>query len=448
MARAGSVRHVHRVQPGPPGQLQAQRQEHPDRPRPVQHRVPAPGLHLGRRRPPLHLVRRRHPGHLPGDAGAGRGRPGDRAAEHRGPEGLADHPGVLLRQGEHRRAGRLQVRPARPRVAAHYAAAHRPAQSQGPVVRRIGGIAVGELQPWNPRRASDFAAWGAANATYVRTDIGWKFVQPTPTTWRFDLYDRVLADMTRNHLKYLAILHTVPAWANGHRGDEASPSNLGLVTQYCYQTIKHFRPRGVVNYEIGNEVNYTAPGWVPRGAHYARKPADPVRQRRPARVPGAGPAGQPDVRLADGGPGGDGGGQEPVAFLKEAYANGARGMTSSLSFHPYGGLNPSAEPNMLTLPTTIRRVMAANGDGTDKMWATEYGLPTGGLTSWSEQVQAEWVGKAYDAWAAHPYAGPMLWYAGRDSGTSATDREQHFGILRYDGSAKPAYAALKAHLIR
>jgi hypothetical protein len=42
----------------------------------------------------------------------------------------------------------------------------------------------------------------------------------------------------------------------------------------------------------------------------------------------------------------------------------------------------------------------------------------------------------------------MIWYAGRDAGTSLTDREQHFGILHFDGSAKPAYAALQAHLTR
>jgi hypothetical protein len=145
---------------------------------------------------------------------------------------------------------------------------------------------------------------------------------------------------------------------------------------------------------------------------------------------------------------GTGGGQEAVAFLREAYANGARGLTDSLGFHPYGGLNPTVEPNMVTLPTTIRSVMQANGDGTNPMWATEYGVPTGGYDSWSEQTQAEWIGNAYDAWAAHPYAGPMIWYAGRDTGTSATSREQHFGILRVDGSRKPGYAALQAKLTR
>jgi hypothetical protein len=185
---------------------------------------------------------------------------------------------------------------------------------------------------------------------------------------------------------------------------------------------------------------------VPTGAHYAREFLAPcVSGARRA----ADELGRP-VNLMFGSlaPGTNGGGQDPVAFLSEAYAAGARGLTDSLAFHPYGGLNPAVEPNMVVLPSLLRSVMLANGDGTDRMWATEYGVPTGGDRSWSEQVQAEWIGTAYQAWAAQPYAGPMIWYAGRDTGTSVTDREQHFGVLRVDGSAKPGYAALRATLTR
>jgi len=333
------------------------------------------------------------------------------------------------------------------RVAAHHAAAEVPSSRPGPITRRVGGIAVGGLQPWNTRRAADFAAWREANATYVRTDLGWKFLQPTPTSWDWDLFDGVLADLRANDLKYLAVLHTVPAWANDGRGDDAGPNDLGLLANYCYEAVRRYLPRGVTDYEIGNEVNYAHQGWVPSGARYAREFLSPcVSGARRA-------ADELDLRVnlmfGSLAPGvGGGGGQEPVAFLTEAYVHGARGLTDSLAFHPYGGLNPAAEPNMVVLPALLRAVMQANGDGTDPMWATEYGLPTAGPASWSEQVQAEWIGAAYDAWAAHPHAGPMLWYAGRDTGTSTTEREQHFGILRVDGSAKPAYAALQARLTR
>ena len=332
------------------------------------------------------------------------------------------------------------------RVAAHYAAANVRRPTAPPTVRRVGGIAVGDLQPWNSRRAADFASWRKTNATYVRTDLGWKYLQPTPTTWRLNLYDGVLADLRNNNLKLLAILHTVPGWANGNTGEWTPPTDLRLMTNYCYRTVRHFLPRGVVDYEIGNEVNYAHRGWNGAGSTYARKfliPCATGARRAAAEV------GRP-VNLMFGSMAAGAGvsWREPVAFLTEAYAHGARGRTDSLAFHPYGGLNPAVEPNMVTLPARLRAVMRANGDGTDRMWATEYGVPTGGINSWSEQVQAEWVGAAYDAWAAHPYAGPLIWYGGRDTGTSPTNREHHFGILRNDASPKPAWEALRAKLIR
>jgi hypothetical protein len=92
--------------------------------------------------------------------------------------------------------------------------------------------------------------------------------------------------------------------------------------------------------------------------------------------------------------------------------------------------------------------MTSYGDGAKQIWGTEFGYPTGGQQSMSEQTQADYVNPTIDTWYSHSFAGPLLWYCGRDSGTSAIDREDHFGLLRYDGSAKPAYLALAARLGR
>jgi hypothetical protein len=39
------------------------------------------------------------------------------------------------------------------------------------------------------------------------------------------------------------------------------------------------------------------------------------------------------------------------------------------------------------------------------------------------------------------FTGPFFWYQIRDQGTDPADREQNFGLLRRDGSPKPAYGA-------
>jgi hypothetical protein len=334
------------------------------------------------------------------------------------------------------------------RVAAHYTAAGVKPATPPAAARRVGGVAIGDLQPWNTRRVADYAAMSAANATWIRTDIGWKYLQPTANEWRWDLFDGVLADMNAKGLRYLAILHAIPGWANGYTGDYATPADLSLLTNYCYQAVRHYLPLGVADYEIGNEVNYAHDGWVATGANYARNyliPCAAGARRAAAEL-------NRPVNLIFGstgpGTGTAGAGQDPRTFLAEAYANGARGLTDAVAFHPYGGLSPVIDSNMTTLPTELYNIMVANGDGAKKLWATEYGLPTGGDSSWGEQVQVEWMNAAFDAWYAKPFAGPLFWYSHRDIGTSATDREQHFGVLRYDGSAKPAYATLTARLTR
>lgn len=331
-------------------------------------------------------------------------------------------------------------------TAAHY----RAAGVSPPVVptptRRVGGVAVGDVQPWNASRQSDYAAMSAANATWIRTDIGWKYVQPTSSEWRWDLFDGVLSDMTANNLRYLAILHTVPGWANGNTGDYGPPTDLQLLENYCYSAVKRYLPRGVSDYEIGNEVNWPHAGWTPTGAYYVSKFLNPCAHgARQAAIE----VGRP-VNLIFGSmaPGSAGGGQDPQTFLTEAYANGARGLTDAVAYHPYGGMPPTVENNMVNVPPALYRIMSDNGDGAKKIWATEYGLPTGGDVSWGEQVQADWVNGAFDTWYGFSFAGPLFWYAARDWGTDPVDREEHFGVLRVDGSAKPAYATLKARLGR
>ena len=329
------------------------------------------------------------------------------------------------------------------RVAAHYTAA-----GTQPPATYVGGVAVGGLQPWNSRRGADYQAMGAAHATWVRSDLAWAYLEQSPGSWQWGLYDAVVADTTAAGMRYLGILHTVPDWANGKAGDYAPPTDLSLETNYCYQTALHFLPRGVSDYEIGNEVNLPHPGWsAPTGAAYERQFLAPcvAGVRRAATELGK------KVNLVFGSlaPTDWTGGAAPGTFLTDAYNAGAQGLFDAVGWHPYTGADmPYASTHMVGDPGMLHDIMAGRGDGAKQLWATEYGVPTGGPGSVTEQVQSDYVGSALDAWYGQPFAGPLFWYSARDTGTSATDREQHFGLLRYDGSAKPAYATLAARFTR
>ncbi|HEY7272790.1 MAG TPA: LamG-like jellyroll fold domain-containing protein [Actinoplanes sp.] len=329
------------------------------------------------------------------------------------------------------------------RVGAHYTAAAGPE----PKDRYVGGVALGGLQPWNRRRSADFAAMRRANVTWLRSDLGWQYLEPAPGKWNWRPFDDVIRDATAAGLNYLAILHTVPGWANGGGGDYAPPGDPARLTDYCYRTTRHYIPLGVTDYQIGNEVNLPHPGWsAPDGATYARRYLVPCvtglrRAERELKV-------TVNVVLGSLAPRDWTGGADPVRFLTAVYRSGGRGYFDSAAWHPYTGADgPRVGRQMVSDPRRLHAVMAAQGDAALPIWATEFGYPTGGSRAVSERRQAAYVGPALRTWYSQSFAGPLFWYSGRDTGTAA-DREQHFGLLRHDGSAKPAYEEVAARFTR
>jgi polysaccharide biosynthesis protein PslG len=311
----------------------------------------------------------------------------------------------------------------------------------------VGGVAVGGEQPWNSRRAADYQAMGAAHSTWIRSDIGWEWLEPSPGVWDYSVFDPVVNDTKAAGMRYLAILHTVPSWANGGAGDYGLPSNTALMQDYCYHAVKHYLPMGVREYEIGNEVNLPHPGWNPSGTNYTNLYLKPcVTGLRQA----ASELGLPvTVVFGSMAPTDWSGGENQATFLSEAYGAGAGGWFDAVGWHPYtGGDTPYTSAHMNADPDALHTVMVGHGDGAKKIWATEYGQATGGPNSITESAQATLVTQAFTVWGGKSYAGPMFWYSARDTGTSTTDREQHFGVLRYDGSQKPAYGTLQATLTR
>ena len=73
----------------------------------------------------------------------------------------------------------------------------------------------------------------------------------------------------------------------------------------------------------------------------------------------------------------------PLNFLEQMYANGARTSMDAVGWHPYNfpwGLRFftwSAWSQMYATSPSARSIMKANGDGKKKIWVTEWGAPTG-----------------------------------------------------------------------
>lgn len=138
----------------------------------------------------------------------------------------------------------------------------------------------------------------------------------------------------------------------------------------------------------------------------------------------------------------------PQQFLAGMYAAGAQGFFDALSFHPYNYTLPfSAGAGIANSPLeqvkALYALMAANGDATKQIWATEFGNPTmpGGI---SQAQQAQMLRDFVTAWSKLSFAGPSFVYTANDLNTGYLLDENNLGLFTTDGIPKLAAQTLAA----
>jgi hypothetical protein len=97
-----------------------------------------------------------------------------------------------------------------------------------------------------------------------------------------------------------------------------------------------------------------------------------------------------------------------------------------------GGWHPDSPINQLA---DIRDLMVANGDSGKLIWSSEYGEPTAVA---SEAQQAAFLQDMLTTWRTLDYTGPAFVYTLQDTDSGSTDPEARFGLIRSDGTWKPA----------
>jgi len=363
---------------------------------------------------------------------------------------LSALPGALGSAGD-AQAGWIQVKPGR--MQTHSVLRERGLRrtettSAGPAA----GIALGgAIQNESPAElARDFDAVGSSGARWIRMDVNWDIVQRGgPSSYNWGPFDRMVDAANTRGLHVLATILYTPPWARpAGRAANTPPVSLAAYASFAGAAAARYSARGVHAYEIWNEPN-NASFWAPRAdaARYAGllKAASASIRRADA-----------NATIVTGGmsPATDAGGNvAPVTFLKQLYANGAGKSFDAVGHHPYCWPAMPGDPQawsawyqMNGTPTSLRSVMAANGDAGKQIWATEFGAPTSGPSGSfvAEGLQAQMVTRAYKLFGSYSWAGPLFWYAARDLGTSRDTRENFFGLLRNDFSPKPSYTAFRA----
>ncbi|MFC7527339.1 cellulase family glycosylhydrolase [Actinoplanes sp. GCM10030250] len=278
----------------------------------------------------------------------------------------------------------------------------------------------------------------ALGAGWVRFDAAFAEMSPERGTIKWSGLDRLVQAARDRGLKVLLAIGTTPSWARpaGTDWNHGPVDEAGRATFRAFAVEAATRYRGkVAAYEIWNEPNLGG-SWNPQPSPAAYLS---LLSTTSAGIRSA----DPDADVISGGTGPSEPGEkalEPLPWYRALYAGGLRSMIDGVAVHPWPH-SDRVDVGEMAQSFEIRKVMDANGDATKLIWGTETGVPTAGAYSITESAQAAVIPKLYDRWNALPHHGPLFYYTLTDNG--GTNREDAFGLLRVNGSEKPAFGTLK-----
>ena len=306
-------------------------------------------------------------------------------------------------------------------------------------------------------RDRTFGRERSAGVRLIRQPFRWRDVERAPGRYDFGRIDAFMASAARSRLRVLPILIDPPdfrssAPTRGARRGTYPPRHDGDLGRYGAVLARRYGPNGsfwrsrtdlranpIRSWQVWNEPNlpaYWASG--PDPAAYARLLLATARELRRAdphaEVVGAGLS---QSRL----------GTPFDAYVRGVYrAGGGKGM-DVFALHPYAG----NAAGTLQAVEAARRLLDRLG-ASQPIWITEFDWASSGPPSpftLGESGQARELRAAIAGFAMRRKELGIrgaVYYDWRDSGTYPGGRDffgLHTGLLRLDGSAKPALAALR-----
>lgn len=285
---------------------------------------------------------------------------------------------------------------------------------------------------------------------WIRVDIDWSVIESERGQYDWSYPDMVVDEAVARGMNVLTVLAYSPNWSHSSDTDapesarSARPHQLSDYAAFARTATDRYAPRGVHTWEIWNEPNTTT-FWPPRpdADEYAavfRVAAEAIRGSDPESTVLIGSLGPkfetPEAEVA------------PTDYLEQLYENGAAQLADGVAAHPYSfPALPMDDNQRMTggfkdLPT-LHNVMQRHGDGTKKVWITEFGAPTGtDPHAVSEEDQTAILIEARDQVQQWDWTGPLIYYELVDGGTDLSDKEQNFGVLYEDLAPKPAAISL------
>lgn len=301
--------------------------------------------------------------------------------------------------------------------------------------------------PQGPELASQFDQVRAAGIGWVRIDFIWAAVETRKGKYDWRAYDAIAAAAKARGLQVFATIAYTPAWATDGSEITGVPRNPDDWRRFCFRAAKRYR--GKINYwGLWNEPNLKQ-FWSGSRDQYIdvilKVGADAVHQGNPAAQVG----GPELAHLTSNG-------AVWYDWLQQSLME-AGGKLDFITHHLYdtdGNRDVTTKLNDSTLfggqprfwslvPPSVREVLESTGWTNKPVWLTETGWESSRV---GESRQAGYYAGLLNDWltgqGGRDWIAKVFFYEFKDG----PDGSYTWGILRSDGSAKPAYTAYQGFI--
>jgi polysaccharide biosynthesis protein PslG len=323
------------------------------------------------------------------------------------------------------------------------------------------GLVLDALDDVGRSRAAELARARALGIGWIREELRWRSIEPAPGRFRWGRFDALVTAATRARLHVLPLLLGTPAWAG--------PSPLALPDDPA--AFGAFAARAAARYGPGGSFWRThrrldaryAPQWFelwnePYTIQYSSGGVDPVRYAAMVHAAtAAGHAANPATRwlmAADLTYQDPSGARRNWLEALTAADPGLLGLVDGVAVHPYMYGSPDGAHG-IPLPFRFDRVNAIAGELTrlgaprTPLWITEIGWSTCDArpACGSERDQAQWLADVFTRVRRRPLSDRVralfVYHLHDFPGRATGDKEAHFGLLRTNGSRKPAWSVVR-----
>jgi hypothetical protein len=311
------------------------------------------------------------------------------------------------------------------------------------------------------RRRMELRQARALGVGWIREQLAWGSIERLPGRYRWRPFDALMVAAARARLRVLPLLLGTPRWAG--REPLALPDDPADFGAFAARAAARYGPGGVFWRTHPQLDGRLAPQWFelwnePYERSFSTTGVDPARYAAMVRAATvAGHAANRATRwlMAADLTYQDGAGRRQRWLPALAAADpGLMRLIDGVAVHPYVFGTPGADDG-IALPFRFERIdaiaheLTALGAGRVPLWITEIGWSTCDTRPdcGSERDQAERIADVFARVRRRPLSDrvrAVFVYHLRDfPGHSRSDREGWYGLLRTDGSRKPAWSTVR-----